>query len=62
MKVSEADRWGVTVDSGSGGVVVLRGTLRDQKLRDDAVRVVRDIPGVSDVRTSINLQTAADGG
>lgn len=61
LKVSESDRWGVTIEANAAGVVTLRGALRDQRLRDEAVRVVRDVAGVSDVRTNISLQFAPEG-
>ena len=62
LKVSESDRWGVTVDASAAGVVTLKGFLLDQTLREEAVRLVRDVPGVSDVRTNIGLQNPPDGG
>ena len=55
LKVGESDRWGVTVEASGGGLVTLRGLLRDQKLREDAIRLAREVPGVSDVQQSINL-------
>lgn len=61
LKVSDSDRWGVTVDANASGVVTLRGSLRDQRLRDEAIRVARDVSGVTDVRTNINLQFAPEG-
>lgn len=61
LKVSDSDRWGVTVDANPSGLVTLRGSLRDQRLRDEAVRVARDVSGVTDVRTNINLQFAPEG-
>jgi serine/threonine protein kinase len=60
LKVSESDRWGVTVVLGGGGVVTLRGLLRDERLRQDAVKLTRDVPGVTEVRTSIALPDSAD--
>gem|GEM_PF-3043709 len=61
LKVSDSDRWGVTIEANGSGVVMLRGALRDQKLRDEAIRVVRDVAGVTDVRTNITLQFAPEG-
>jgi serine/threonine protein kinase len=55
LKVGESDRWGVTVEASGTGVVTLRGLLRDQKLREDAIRLAREVPGVSDVQPSIKL-------
>lgn len=61
LKVSDSDRWGVTVDANASGVVTLRGSLRDQRLRDEAIRAARDVSGVTDVRTNINLQFTPEG-
>jgi serine/threonine protein kinase/osmotically-inducible protein OsmY len=55
LKESPADRWGVSVDVGANGVVTLSGTLRDQGLQNDAVRVSREVPGVTDVRQNISI-------
>jgi serine/threonine protein kinase/osmotically-inducible protein OsmY len=52
LRVSSSDRWGVTVDVGSTGEVALSGTLRDLTMYQDAVRLVRDVPGVQDVKTT----------
>jgi hypothetical protein len=60
LKVSESDRWGVTVDANAGGIVNLRGLLRDQRLRDDAIRLSREVPGVVDVRANISLPQGAE--
>ena len=55
LKVSDSDRWGLTVNIASGGIVTLTGVLRDQKLRFEAVRLTREVPGVSDVRQNIRV-------
>jgi serine/threonine protein kinase len=60
LKVSESDRWGVTVDASTAGVVNLRGLLRDQRLRDDAIRLSREVPGVVDVKANISLPQGAE--
>lgn len=60
LKVSESDRWGVTVDANTGGIVNLRGLLRDQRLRDEAIRLSREVPGVADVKVNISLPQGAE--
>jgi osmotically-inducible protein OsmY len=49
LRVSSADRWGVTLEIGPGGVVTLSGVLRDTALYHEAIRIVREVPGVRDV-------------
>jgi hypothetical protein len=49
LRVSSADRWGVTLEIGPTGVVTLSGVLRDMALHDEAIQAVREIPGVRDV-------------
>src|SRR5258706_66029 len=60
LKVSESDRWGVSVDASTGGIVSLRGLLRDQRLRDEAIRLSREVPGVADVKVNISLPQGAE--
>jgi serine/threonine protein kinase len=60
LKVSESDRWGVSVDASGSGVITLRGLIRDQKLRDDAVRLTREVPGVAEVRVNVSLPEGAE--
>src|SRR5262245_3341259 len=50
LRVSSADRWGVTLETAPSGEVVLAGVLRDLALYDEAVRLVREVPGVKAVR------------
>jgi osmotically-inducible protein OsmY len=50
--VSSADRWGVTLEIGGSGVVALSGVLRDMPLYHEAIRIVREVPGVQDVRAA----------
>jgi osmotically-inducible protein OsmY len=52
LRVSSADRWGVTLDIGGSGVVALSGVLRDMPLYHEAIRIVREVPGVQDVRAA----------
>jgi osmotically-inducible protein OsmY/predicted Ser/Thr protein kinase len=52
LRVSGSDRWGVAVEIGSTGEVALSGTLRDITLYREAVRLVREIPGIRDVKTT----------
>jgi osmotically-inducible protein OsmY len=57
FRVSTADRWGVALEVGSTGEVTLSGTLRDMDLYNDAVRLVREVPGVQTVRAT-NVRVA----
>src|SRR5262245_29994707 len=59
LRVSSDDRWGVGVDVGSGGVVTLTGALRDMGLQGEAVRLVREVPGVQDVKADVRVADAA---
>jgi osmotically-inducible protein OsmY len=52
LRVSGSDRWGVAVEVGATGEVALSGTLRDITLYREAVRLVREIPGIRDVKTT----------
>jgi TolA protein len=52
LRVSASDRWGVMVDVGSTGDVALSGTLRDLPLYQEAIRLVREVPGVHDVKAA----------
>lgn len=55
LRVSSADRWGVTLETAPSGEVVLGGVLRDMTLYDEAVRLVREVPGVKAVRGSVEV-------
>jgi hypothetical protein len=55
LRESSADRWGVSVDVGPTGSVKLSGQLRDQGLRDEAVRLAREVSGVPDVTTQVRV-------
>ena len=55
LRVSSADRWGVTLETAPSGEVVLAGVLRDLALYDEAVRLVREVPGVKAVRGSVEV-------
>jgi osmotically-inducible protein OsmY len=52
LRVSSDDRWGVALEIGSSGVVVLSGVLRDIALYHEAIRLVREVPGVQDVKAA----------
>lgn len=52
LRVSGSDRWGVMAEIGPTGEVALSGTLRDMSLYREAVRLVREVPGVRDVKTT----------
>ncbi len=57
FRVSTADRWGVAPEMGSQGEVSLSGTLRDMELYNEAIRLVREVPGVQAVRAT-NVRVA----
>jgi osmotically-inducible protein OsmY len=52
LRMSGSDRWGVMVEVGSTGEIALSGTLRDISLYQEAIRLVRGIPGVQDVKAT----------
>ena len=56
LRVSAADRWGVTLETGPGGEVNLTGVLRDMALYNEAVRLVREVPDVKTVRGSVEVR------
>jgi osmotically-inducible protein OsmY len=47
---------GVSVDVTDGGVVTLTGVLQNDQQRNDAVRLAGEVPGVTEVKRSINLK------
>ena len=53
--MSAVDRWGVTLETAPSGEVTLSGALRDMVLYADAIRLVREVPGVRDVRGSVQV-------
>ena len=53
--MSAADRWGVTLETSPTGEVTLTGVLRDMALYADTVRLVREVPGVRDVRGNVEV-------
>jgi osmotically-inducible protein OsmY len=55
LRVSAADRWGVTLDTASNGEVTLAGVLRDMALYEEAVRLVREVPEVKAVRGTVEV-------
>src|SRR5262249_30650926 len=55
LRVSPADRWGVTLETAASGEVSMSGVLRDMALYDEAVRLVREVPGVKAVRASVEV-------
>jgi osmotically-inducible protein OsmY len=55
FRESSADRWGVTLDVGPLGNVTLSGLLRDMDLHDEAVRLVREVPGVQGVAGDVKV-------
>jgi osmotically-inducible protein OsmY len=54
-RVSSTDRWGVTIDIASNGAVTLGGALRDMALYAEALRLVREVPGVPDVQGDVEI-------
>jgi osmotically-inducible protein OsmY/predicted Ser/Thr protein kinase len=58
LRVSAADRWGVTLETAPTGEVTLSGVLRDMVLYADAIRLVREVPGVREVRGSVQVADA----
>src|SRR5262245_475392 len=61
LRVSSSDRWGVMVDVGSTGEVALSGTLRDLTMYQEAIRLVREVPGVPDVKATGVVVSEAPG-
>lgn len=55
FRESSADRWGVALDVGPLGNVTLSGLLRDMALYDEAVRLVREVPGVQGVTGDVRV-------
>jgi len=55
LRVSAADRWGVTLDTAPNGEVTLAGVLRDMALYEEAVRLVREVPEVKAVRGTVEV-------
>lgn len=55
FRESSADRWGVALDVGPVGNVTLSGLLRDIRLYDEAVRLVREVPGVQGVTGDVRV-------
>jgi serine/threonine protein kinase/osmotically-inducible protein OsmY len=55
FRQSSADRWGVTIDIASNGAVTLGGALRDMALYAEALRLVREVPGVADVQGNVQV-------
>jgi osmotically-inducible protein OsmY len=55
LRESSADRWGVTVEVGSGGDVTLVGLVRDAGLQAEAVRLAQGVQGVQHVKQEIRL-------
>ena len=55
LRVSSADRWGVTLQMASSGEATLSGVLRDMALYAEAIRLVREVPGVQDVRGNVEV-------
>jgi osmotically-inducible protein OsmY len=55
LRESSADRWGVTVEVGSGGDVTLVGLVRDAGLQAEAVRLAQGVQGVQQVKQEIRL-------
>lgn len=55
LRVSSDDRWGVALEIGSSGEVTVTGVLRDMALYDEAIRLVREVPGVQTVRGSVQV-------
>ncbi len=61
FRVSTADRWGVTLEIGSRGEVILSGLLPDMALYHEALQLVRQVPGVGEVQAA-DLRVAEAGG
>jgi type II secretory pathway predicted ATPase ExeA/osmotically-inducible protein OsmY len=57
-RVSIADRWGVSVEVGPGGEATLNGVLRDMPLLNEAIRIVREVPGVANVKANVQVPDA----
>ena len=55
LRVSSADRWGVTLQMAPSGEVTLSGVLRDMALYAEAIRLVREVPGVQDVKGNVEV-------
>lgn len=52
FRVSAADPWGVTLDIGSRAEVILSGVLPDMARYNEALRLVREVPGVGEVQAA----------
>ena len=55
LRVSAADRWGVTLETAANGEVTLAGVLRDMALYEEAVRLIREVPEVKTVRGAVEV-------
>jgi len=55
FRESGADRWGVSLEVSPLGNVTLSGLLRDMALLDEAVRLVREVPGVKGVTGEVRV-------
>jgi len=58
LRVSAAGRWAVTLETAPTGEVRLSGVLRDMVLYADAIRLVREVPGVREVRGIVQVADA----
>ena len=56
--MSAAGRWAVTLETAPTGEVRLSGVLRDMVLYADAIRLVREVPGVREVRGIVQVADA----
>jgi hypothetical protein len=52
FRVSSDDRWGLTLEIGSTGDVTLSGLLQDMARYNEAIRLVREVPGVKEVQAA----------
>jgi serine/threonine protein kinase len=60
FRVSTADRWGVTLEIGARGEVILSGLLPDMVLYNEALQLVREVPGIGEVQAAdLRVATAA---
>jgi len=62
LKDAGVEGLGVTVDINSDRVVTITGVLRDEEQRREAVRLAREVQGVSDVKQKINLRKSWSSG
>jgi serine/threonine protein kinase/osmotically-inducible protein OsmY len=53
LRETAADRWGVTVEIGPDGIVTAAGIVRDRTLQDEAIRLIQEAAGTSQVRDGI---------